>query len=34
LIIDNYYQIERKEISSLQDLEQNRLEIIKFIEGK
>ncbi len=34
LIIDNYYQIERKEISSLQDLEQNRLEIIEFIEGK
>ena len=34
LIFDNYHLIERNKISSLEDLETNRLEIINFVERK
>ena len=32
LILDNYYLIEKKEINSIQELEINRLEIIRLLE--
>ena len=32
LILDNYYLIEKKEINSIQELEMNRLQIIRLLE--
>ena len=32
LILDNYYLIEKKEINSIQELETNRLQIIRLLE--
>ena len=34
LILDNYYLIDKKEINSIQELEANRLEIVKLIDEK
>ena len=34
LILDNYYLIDKKEINSIQELEANKLEIVKLIDEK
>ena len=34
LILDNYYLIDKKEINLIQELEANRLEIVKLIDEK